>query len=178
MVDIIHFGDLRLAPGVNRYEGDLYVIGNLYDEDYDNIGIDSTLVVEGNLYVSGTAFLHELKISGSIYANRISCSNCIAGENIYVETELDGLNVIAGESIYVQEQLLLDDTVACFESIYAKFINSPLIRSTFIECGDLVFENIIGDTLTVNGELIIDNTPESPVNIELNKICSTNINIG
>lgn len=174
MNNILHFGDLRLKSGINHYYGDLYVIGAIYEDEKD----DSTLIVDGNLYVSKIAYLKELKVSGSIYANEISCTTCHAVESIYVETDLDAVTVIAGESIYVEANIFAESTVACFDSIYASYIESPEIRTTFIECKDLRSVNITGDTLTVNGPLVIDYSLDENINISLSKIRSSNINIG
>lgn len=172
-MNILHFGELRLKPGINHYFGDLYVIGAIHENETD----DSTLIVDGNLYVSEIAYLDEIKVSGSIYANEISCNICQAAEDIYVKKNLDATTIIAGRAIFVESSIFAE-CIACFESIFASFIDSGEIRTTFIECTDICSTNITVDTLTVNGPLILNYSPEDDLKINARKIRSSNINIG
>lgn len=171
--NIIHFGELRLKSGINHYFGDLYVIGSVYESE----DCDSTLVVDGNLYVSGIACLSEIKVSGSIYANEISCSICQAAKDIYVETDLASITILAGGVIYVKNHIWADCT-ACFEYIFSSFVESDEVRTTFVECEDIWSTKITVDTLTVNGPLTLSCSPQDELEINARKICSSNINIG
>ncbi len=159
--DVFSSRDLHLE-GLQTFNGNLYVDGNLYLadpsiplEDFDETYAPVELF--GDVFVNGCIFGNAIIIHGNLECNNLDCNSIIVDGNITVTerataiellhstngdihcTSADTTNLIANEgSIHIEEDLT---------AFSVKALDTLFVGNNFID----VTEIVTGSTVTVNG---------------------------